>query len=70
MKGLQVVKAVRKYEDEARTRTIEDIFTRETFKNVHKRVNFTKKITLKHANDSINTETVSGFDVAEEKKKI
>ena len=70
MKGLQVVKAVRKNEDEARTRTIEDIFTRETFKNVHKQVNFTKKITLKQANDSINTETVSGFDVAEENKKI
>ena len=70
MKGLQVVKAVRKNEDEARTRTIEDIFTRETFKNVHKQVNFTKKITLKQSNDSINTETVSGFDVAEEKKKI
>ena len=43
MKDLQVVKAVRKNEDEARTRTIEDIFTRETFKNVHKQVNFTQK---------------------------
>ena len=70
MKGLQVVKAVRKNEDEARTRTIEDIFTRETFKNVHKRVNFTKKITLKQADDSVNIETINRFDVTEENMQI
>ena len=66
MKGLQIVKTVRKNEDEARTRTMEDIFTRESFENIHKRVYFTKKLTLKQTDETVTTETVGRFDVPEE----
>ena len=69
MKGLQIVKTVRKNEDEARTRTMEDIFTRESFENIHKRVYFTKKLTLKQADETVTTETVGRFDVPEENQK-
>ena len=69
MRGLQVVKAVGKNEDGARIRTIEDIFTRASFKNIHKRVYFTKKVILKQADETVTTETSGRFDVAEDNNK-